>query len=298
MRRAAHQPRQRVVTLAVVDGVAELVEHGVHPPLAGLDVAQDAHVAGAVDVDAERVLALAFAGVEVAVAEHRTDVEPETVVRTQGERLEVGIGEEVVDGDRTLGRGVLEERVVVVPRPQLAGRDREPAGQRLVDGVLPFGERFGGDAVDVVERGERARLVELAGRQGEGEVVAGAQLPGGLVAQAGQLSDAVGDLGTDLLRRLPRGASRIAVVAGAQDLGDRVVVDALPVDRAPEVVERGFDGGLELDDGAPEVSGHLVRHEGVVEQVELAADERIGVGRRVRAVRAVRTAANVSASAR
>ena len=74
---------RRVVALAVVDGVAELVEHRVHPPLAGLDVAQHAHVAGAVDVDAERVLALALAGVEVAVVEHRADVEPEAVVGAQ-----------------------------------------------------------------------------------------------------------------------------------------------------------------------------------------------------------------------
>ena len=45
-----------------------------------------------------------------------------------GERLEVGVGEEVVDGDRALGRGALEERVVVVPRPQLV--DREPEARR------------------------------------------------------------------------------------------------------------------------------------------------------------------------
>ena len=57
----AQQPGQRVVELAVVHGVAELVQHRLGPPLVGLDVAQDAHVTLAVDVDAEGVLALSFA---------------------------------------------------------------------------------------------------------------------------------------------------------------------------------------------------------------------------------------------
>ena len=129
MRGPAQQPRQGVVAFAVVDGVAELVEHGVHPPLARLHVAEHAHVAVAVDVDAERVLALAVAGVEVAVGEHRADVEAEAVVGAQGEGLEVGVGEEVVDGDGALGGRVLEERVVEVPGPQRCGRAPEAPGQ-------------------------------------------------------------------------------------------------------------------------------------------------------------------------
>ena len=84
---------------AVVDGVAELVEHGVHPPLARLDVAEHPNVALAIDVDAERVLALAVACVEVALREDGPDVEAEAVVGAQRERLEIGVGEEVIDRD-------------------------------------------------------------------------------------------------------------------------------------------------------------------------------------------------------
>ncbi len=196
------------VALAVVDRVAELVEHRVHPPLARLDVAEHAHVARAVDVDAERVLALALARVQVAVVEHRADVETEAVVGADGERLEVGVGEEVVDGDRALGRRGLEERVVVVPGAQVGDRDSRSASRVARRRLLPLGERRRGGAVDVVERGEEAVFVELAGGEREGEVVAGAERLRGLVAEPGELADPVGDLGTDLLRRLPRGAPR------------------------------------------------------------------------------------------
>ena len=272
------QPGQGVVALAVVDGVAELVEHRVHPPLARLDVAEHAHVAGAVDVDAERVLALAFARVQVAVPEHGAHVEAEAVVGAQRQGFEVGLGEEVVDRDRALGGRALEERVVVVPRAQVVGGAPEAAGERRVDLALPGRERLRGDPVDVVEGGEQAGLVELAGRQREGEVVAGAEVARRLVAQPGELADAVGDFGTDLLRRLPRRPPFVGVVAGAEDLGDGVVVDPPAVDAPAEVVERRLHRGLELHDGATEVGRHLVGHERVVEHVELASEQGIGGG--------------------
>src|SRR5439155_17107258 len=130
-----------------------------HPPLARLDVAEHAHVTGAVDVDAERMLALAFTRVEVAAVEHRAYVETESVVGADGQRLEVGVGEEVVDGDGALaGRG-LEERVVVVPRAEVGGRAAEAPGETLVHPTLPLREGRGGGSVDVVQGGEQAVFV-------------------------------------------------------------------------------------------------------------------------------------------
>ncbi len=277
MRGTAHEPREVGVALAVVDCVAELVEHRVHPPLARFHVAEHAHVTGAVDVDAERVLTLAVTRVEVAAVEHRADVETESVVGAHGQRLEVGVGEQVVDGDGALSGWGLEERVVVVPRAQVGDRAAESPGETLVDRGLPVRERHGSGAVDVAERSEEPALVELAGGEREGEVVARAQCLRGLVAQPGQLADAVGDLGADLLRRLPGRATLLAVVARAQDLGDGVVVDASVSDAATEVVERRLDACLELDDPTPQVSRHLVGHEGVVQHVELATEQRIVV---------------------
>ena len=64
------------VETAVVDGVTELVQHRLGPALVLLDVAQDPHVALAVDVDAERVLALARTRVQVTVLEHGPQSSP------------------------------------------------------------------------------------------------------------------------------------------------------------------------------------------------------------------------------
>ena len=55
----AQQPRQVAADALEVHGVAELVQHRLGPALARRVVAEHAHVAGAVDVDAERVLHLA-----------------------------------------------------------------------------------------------------------------------------------------------------------------------------------------------------------------------------------------------
>ena len=75
---------------------------------------------------------------------------------------------------------------------------------------------------------------------------------------AGPAPDPLGDLGADLLRRLPRGSALGAVVARAEDPGDRVVVDRLAVDLAAERVERAVDLRLELDHLGPQVRGHLM----------------------------------------
>ena len=72
---AAEQPRQARVDAEVEDAVPELVQHRVGPVAVGRDVREDADVALAVDVDAERVLALAVTGIEVAPLEDRRRLE-------------------------------------------------------------------------------------------------------------------------------------------------------------------------------------------------------------------------------
>ena len=105
VRASRHEPRQVAVDTLVVHGVAELVEHRLHPPFAGLHVAQDADVALAVDVDAERVLVLTLAPVQITVGEHRAHVESQPVVGPDGQRLEVGVEEQWVKVDRAARGG-------------------------------------------------------------------------------------------------------------------------------------------------------------------------------------------------
>ena len=177
------------------------------------------------------------------MVEHGADVEAEAVVGADGERLEVGVGEEVVEVDGARGRRVLEERVVVVPRAQLVDGAAEARRRARSSSVaLPLGERRRGGAVDVVEGGEQPVLVELAGGEREREVVAvrRARCAASLRSRASSRIRSATSA-TDLLRRLPRARRRRRVVARAQDLGDRVVVDALAVDLAAEVVERRLD---------------------------------------------------------
>ncbi len=229
----------------------------------------------AVDVDAERVLALPLARVEVAPGEHRPRVEADAVVAAHGEGLDVGVLEEGVEVDGAADRRVLEEGVVEVPRPEIGGLAAEPLGERGVEARLPFAERCRGRLLHLVEGGEQPPLVELAGGQREGEVVAVAEPARRLVPETGELANAIGDLGADLLRRVPRRPPRRRVVARAQHIGDRVVVDPPAVDLAAEGVERRLDLDLELDDVSAKFGVDLVRSKRVVEHVELAGDERV-----------------------
>ena len=235
VRGAAEEPRERGVALAVVDGVAELVEHRVHPPFARLDVAQHAYVAGTVDVDAEGVLALAVACVEVAVLEHRAHVEPEPVVGAQGERLEVGVDEEVVERrprHPTAGSGRTGRRDATVGARRASSRIA-PASD-CVERGLPRRERRRGRAVDVVERGEQPLLVELAGGEREREVVAVAELACGLVAEPRELADALGDLGA----RSASAPPRRPCASAASSLVRRISAISLSSTRRPSIVPR------------------------------------------------------------
>ena len=274
--RVAQEPRQRRVEAGIERRVAELVQHRVHPLLAGHDVREHADVAGSVDVDAERVLALAVAREEVAAVEHGARLEPDSVVGAARDLDEVGALEEAVEVDAALGRHLLEERVGVVPRPQIADGAAEPAREPLVERRLPARERLGRRAVRLVERGHQLVLVHLGRRHRESEPVAVAERVRGGVPQPRELADILGDGGADGLRGLPGRAPLVDVVAVLQDLPDLVVVDATPVDIAAVLREAHLDRCLELDDPRAQLSRRLLREEDVVEKVEPAAGRPVG----------------------
>ena len=104
-----------------------------------------------VDVDAERVLALAVAREEVAAREHVVGLEADAVVRPARELDEVGASQVRVEVDAALGRDLLEEGVGVVPRRELGGGTPEAGGEAAVEVGLPAGEGLGRGAVGVVE---------------------------------------------------------------------------------------------------------------------------------------------------
>ena len=125
--RRAQEPWQVVAEAEVVDAVTELVEHRVGRVVRLDGVREDADVAVAVDVDAERVLVLAVARVEIAPREDAVDVEPDSVERPARQLDDVLPVEQRVEVDRPVGRGLLEERIRVVPGTELRHRAAETA---------------------------------------------------------------------------------------------------------------------------------------------------------------------------
>ena len=209
----------------VVDAVAELVEHRVHRVVRRHDVRQDPDVAGAVDVDAERMLVLAVARVQVASLDDPVDLEPDTRHRATRQPDDVLALEERVEIDGPVRRRLLEERIRVVPRAQVSRRAAEPRGESLVERAFPAPERHGRDAIGLGERLRELALVELVRRQREREPVAVAEAARGLVAQARELADIVGNDRADGLGRLPGLAALGRIVALAKDALDLGVAD-------------------------------------------------------------------------
>ena len=246
--RRAQEPRQVVAEAEVVHAVPELVEHRVRRVVRLHGVGEDAHVAAAVDVDAERVLVLAVARVEIAPREDPLDVESDPLEGAARERDDVLPLEERVEVDRAVGRRLLEEGIRVVPRTQLRDGAAEASGQLLVERALPARERLGGHPIRVGERVDQLLLVELVGRQRQREPVAMAEGARGLVPEARELADVVGDLGANRLRRLPRLAALARIVASAEDPLDLGVLDLDAADTPAVAREAQVDRGLELDD--------------------------------------------------
>ncbi len=248
--------------------MAELVKHRVLPSLAGHDVGEHAHVPLAIDVDAERVLALALPGVEVAALEHGAGLEADAVERRLGESDGVAGSEERVDVHPALDRHLLEERVGVVPGRQVGDRASEPFRQPSVDAPLPARERLCRCSVDLVERRDESLLVHLRRREGESEPVAVAHGTRCLVPEACELANVVRYRSADRLRCLPRLASQDDVAARAENLQDLVVVDASAGDDPPMDGEHGLDGRLELDDPRSQRCRHLIREKRGPQKVE------------------------------
>ena len=179
----------------------------------------------AVDVDAEGMLVLAVARVQVASLDDPVDVEPDTRHRATRQPDDVLALEERVEIDGPVRRRLLEERIRVVPRAQVSRRAAEPRSESLVERTFPAPERRGGDAIGLGERARELALVELVGRQGEGEPVAVAETARGLVAQARELADIVGNDRAHGLGRLPGLAALDRVVALAKDALDLGIAD-------------------------------------------------------------------------
>ena len=232
----------------VVDAVAELVKHRVRRLLVRDDVREHPDVAVTVDVDAEGVLALATAWIQVAAAEDSRHIELDSVERPARELHDVTALEQRVEVDRTVRRELLEERIRVVPRTKLRDGAAEAGGQALVESSLPARERLGRRSLRLLQRLEQLPLVELVDREREREPVPVAEPTSRFVAQAGELAHVVGDLGADRLRRLPRLAALGGVVALAEDALDLGVVDLDAADDAAMTREARLDGGFELDD--------------------------------------------------
>ena len=237
----AEQPRQRLGEAEVVDAVPELVEHRVGPVLVVGHVREHAHVAGAVDVDAERVLVLSGARIEVAAIEDLRRPRGRALESATRKRDDVLPLEQRVEVDRAVTRALLEERVRVVPGAKLRDGAAEALGQPRVERALPARERLRRHAVALIERREQLRLVELVDREREREPVAVAERARRLVAEARELADVVRDLGADRLRRLPRLTPLARVVALAQDPLDLVVVDLAARDHAAVSGETSLD---------------------------------------------------------
>src|SRR6185437_9502340 len=95
------------------------------------------------------------------------------------------------------------------------------------------------------------------------------------VAKAHELAKVGRNFGTDGLGCFPGRAAMLAVIARPQDFGDLVVVRGRSGDGAAVPREAGLDVALQLHDLAAQVGVDLVRCVTLIEQVELAGDERV-----------------------
>ena len=147
-------------------------------------------------------------------------------------------GEDVREVDAARRRHLLEERILVVPGPQVGGLAAEPLGEPRVGRLLPRREGVGGEPIALVERLEEPLLVHLGSRDREREPVPVAEGGGCPVPEPRELAHVVGDRRADRLRCLPGLAALDLVVALAEDPLDLVVVDGPTGDDAAVLGER------------------------------------------------------------
>ena len=272
----AQQPRQAAVDRHVVDAVAELVEHRPEPALARLDVREDPHVVAAVDLDAERVLVLVRARVEVAAREDALDRVAERVEVGARDRERIESGERRLERVAVDQRRVLEERLGVVPRPQLLVRgNADPRSLRLVDRALLTRPCVAEQQLETIEQSEEPALVELLQLERHREVVAVPEAASRLVARACQLAHLRGGAGADLLRGVPGSPPRAAIARVAQDRVDLVVRDRTSIDGSAMLGVERREARLEPDDALGKLPRSLVRAGLVAQDREPARADRV-----------------------
>src|SRR5262249_11054963 len=135
----------------------------------------------------------------------------------------------------------LEERIRVMPWPELVDADAEPLREALVHCALVRIPRCLRTGHDPVEDRKNVALVEVVELERHGVEARPADLAGRRVALACKLAELVLYLGADLLRRLPRPAAQIEVVGLLEDLANVVLAHA----RAVEICAEGVEPVLE-----------------------------------------------------
>jgi hypothetical protein len=182
-------------------------------------------------------------------------------------------GEERLQRDLAVGRELLEERVGVVPRPQLVGA--EATGEPPVELGLPSPERLVGAPLDVLEDAEQPSLFELLEVERHAVVVGVAEVARDGVAQPRQLAHAPRDDRADLLGRLPRPPPQVDVVGRLEDALDVVVAQALAVDLRTVRGEVALQARGEGDDLLALRLVHLVARQREAQDLELPPQERL-----------------------
>ncbi len=261
------------VYVAVVDGVAELVEHGVHPVGVGPDVGQHPHVVWVLPADreAEGVLVLAGPAVQVAPGNHAPHVQAEAVVGPAGQLRQVAFPEVAVQVEPFVVRGLLEKGIPEVPGQD--GLDAETLLEPLVEVVLEVPKRRVGGGLESGHDPVQLPGVDLLQGQGPVEVVGVPGFAGEPVAQAGELAHGALDLPAHGLGGLPRLAALRPVVRETEDVPDLVLPDLLAADDAPVVAVGGVCLRLELLDTVEGLPVALQRGERQVEHLDLAPQD-------------------------
>ncbi len=93
----------------------------------------------------------------------------------------------------------------------------------------------------------------------------------GLVPKSRQLAHVVGDLGANRLRSLPRLATRVRIVASAEDPLDLGVLDLDSADTPAVAREAQVDRRLELDDPRAQIVRQLMPEHEVAQEIESSA---------------------------
>ena len=131
--------------------MAELVQQSRHPVVVLHHVGQDANVAAPVDIGAKGMRAFACLLIQIAPGDDVVDRKTDAGVKIATQLRQVRLTKGLVDVGGEDGGRLLEERILVMPRPQLI--DWSVAGGRQfgVDFRLGLTERLAGEIVQFVK---------------------------------------------------------------------------------------------------------------------------------------------------